>query len=73
MPDDELNKITYENAMRWYSYDPFSVTPKAEATVGALRAKAAGHDVSVRAFDRGRIERSGHGVTSADIAAKASA
>jgi hypothetical protein len=47
VPDDEITKITYENAMRWYSFDPFAHVPKAEATVGALRAKAAGHDVSI--------------------------
>ena len=22
VPDDEINKMTYENAMRWYSFDP---------------------------------------------------
>jgi len=24
VPDDEINKITYENSMRWYSFDPFT-------------------------------------------------
>ena len=33
--------------MRWYSFDPFAHVPKEEATVGALRAEAAGHDVSI--------------------------
>ena len=47
VPDDEIRKITHENAMRWYSFDPFTHVPKAEATVGALRRSAAGHDVSV--------------------------
>jgi predicted TIM-barrel fold metal-dependent hydrolase len=47
VPDADVAKITHENAMRWYSFDPFAHVPKAEATVGALRAKAAGHDVSV--------------------------
>jgi hypothetical protein len=32
--------------MRWYSFDPFPHVPKAEATVGARRLAAAGHDVS---------------------------
>ena len=49
VPDDEVRKMTHENAMRWYSFDPFAHVPKAEATVGALRAKAAGHDVSIMA------------------------
>ena len=47
VPDDEIRKITHENATRWYSFDPFAHVPKDEATVGALRARAAGHDVSV--------------------------
>ena len=40
-------KMTHENAMRWYSFDPFAHVPKEEATVGALRRQAAGHDVSI--------------------------
>jgi len=48
VPDADINKITYENAMRWYQFDPFTHVPKEQATVGALRAAAAGHDVSVR-------------------------
>ncbi len=47
VPEAEIAKITHENAMRWYSFDPFVHLPKEEATVGALRAKATGHDVSV--------------------------
>ncbi len=47
MPDDDIRKMTHENAMRWYSFDPFAHVPKEEATVGALRRKAAGHDVSI--------------------------
>jgi hypothetical protein len=45
--DDEIQKMTHENAMRWYSFDPFVHVPKAEATVGALRRRAQGHDVSI--------------------------
>ena len=48
LSDAEINKITHENPMRIFNYDPFAHVPKAEATVGALRAKAAGHDVSIR-------------------------
>ena len=57
IPDDEINKITHENAMRWYSFDPFVQIPKTEATVKALRAKSPDHDVSERAFDTGRREK----------------
>ena len=73
VPDDELHKIGHENAMRWYSYDPFAHRPRAECTVGALRAEAAGHDVSVRSLDKGRFERSGTGVDLGKLAAKATA
>ncbi|ORV16635.1 amidohydrolase family protein [Mycobacterium celatum] len=48
VPDDEINKMTYQNAMRWYHFDPFSRIPKEQATVGALRHAAQGHDVSIR-------------------------
>jgi predicted TIM-barrel fold metal-dependent hydrolase len=61
-PDEDLDRITHQNAMRWYSYDPFAHVPRAEATVGALRARAAGHDVSVRSRDTGRVERTNRGV-----------
>ncbi|EUA51116.1 amidohydrolase family protein [Mycobacterium xenopi 3993] len=50
VPDDEINKITHENAMRWYSFDPFAHISREQATVGALRKAAEGHDVSIRAL-----------------------
>ena len=52
VPDDEINKMTYENAMRWYSFDPFSHITREQATVGALRRAAEGHDVSIRALSQ---------------------
>ena len=55
--DEDINKMTYENACRWYQFDPFAHRPKDQCTVGALRAEAAGHDVSTRSFDQGRFER----------------
>ncbi len=47
LPDDEINRITHENAMRLFSYDPYEHIPKEQCTVGALRAKAADVDVSI--------------------------
>ncbi|GAA2731243.1 amidohydrolase family protein [Actinocorallia aurantiaca] len=59
VPADELNKITYENAMRWYSFDPFvNGRTRQNATVGALRAEAGDHDVSIRSRDKGRFTKS---------------
>jgi predicted TIM-barrel fold metal-dependent hydrolase len=54
VPDDELAKITYENACRWYSFDPFAHRSKDMCTVAALRAEAVGHSVETRSFDHGR-------------------
>jgi hypothetical protein len=48
VPDTDVDKMTHLNAMRWYSFDPFSHVPREEATVGALRRAAEGHDVSVQ-------------------------
>ena len=45
-PTTRSGKMTHENAMRWYSFDPFSRIAREEATVGALRRRAGGHDVS---------------------------
>jgi predicted TIM-barrel fold metal-dependent hydrolase len=40
VPDDEINKMTHENAMRVFRYDPFAQRPREKSTVGALRAEA---------------------------------
>jgi len=45
--DGDIAKITHENAMRWYSFDPFTHVAREDATVGALRRAAGGHDVSI--------------------------
>ena len=73
VPKADLDKITYQNAMRWYSYDPFAAVPKEQATVAALRAKAAGHDVSERSYDKGRFERTRKGADLGKLAERASA
>jgi len=72
VPDPELAKITWENACRWYSFDPFAHRPRERCTVGALRAEAQGHDVSTRSFDRGRFERR-VGIDIGTLAAQATA
>ena len=53
----EIDKITHENAMRWYRFDPYAHRPKEQCTVAALRAEVEGHDVSVRSMDTGRRTR----------------
>ncbi len=41
VPDGDIDKITHLNAMRIFGYDPFSVRPREQCTVGALRAGVA--------------------------------
>ncbi len=50
--DNEIDKITHLNAMRWYSFDPFTHITREQATVGALRKASEGHDVSIQALSR---------------------
>ncbi len=40
LSDEVINKITHLNAMREFSYDPFSILGRENCTVGALRALA---------------------------------
>jgi predicted TIM-barrel fold metal-dependent hydrolase len=72
VPDADLAKIGYQNAMRWYSFDPFTHRAEADCTVAALRAEAAGHDVSIRAFDKGRFEKQ-VGIDLGDLVPRATA
>jgi predicted TIM-barrel fold metal-dependent hydrolase len=50
--DDEINKMTHENAIKWYHWDPFTHISREQATVGALRRAAEGHDVTVQALSK---------------------
>ena len=70
--DEEVDKITWENAARWYSFDPFAHRSRERCTVAALRAEAPGHDVSVRSYDKGRFERQ-VGIDLGSLAAQATA
>jgi predicted TIM-barrel fold metal-dependent hydrolase len=73
VPDDDVDRISHLNAMRHFRYDPFAVLGGRDAcTVGALRAKAEGHDVSIRSQLRDR-GGDGHGTKSVDLLASASA
>jgi predicted TIM-barrel fold metal-dependent hydrolase len=56
LSDEEINKITHLNAMRIFSYDPFAHIPRDQATAGALRKRAEGWDVSIRATAQFRPE-----------------
>lgn len=70
--DDDINQIGYQNAMRWYSFDPFVHRAKEQCTVGALRAEAGDHDVEIRPFDKGRFTKK-LGVEIAELQRRATA
>jgi predicted TIM-barrel fold metal-dependent hydrolase len=55
LTDPEIDEMTHANAMRFFRFDPFSIRPREKCTVGALRAEAAGHDVSIQSKGR-RVE-----------------
>ncbi|MHB8593277.1 MAG: amidohydrolase family protein, partial [Acidimicrobiales bacterium] len=48
VPDAEVDKITHQNAMRIFRFDPFAHRSRQACTVGALRAEATDVDVSLR-------------------------
>jgi predicted TIM-barrel fold metal-dependent hydrolase len=64
--DEEIHKITWENACRFFDWDPFAHTPKDAATVGALRALATDVDVTrmSRAEWKKQNEAAGIGIVS---------
>jgi predicted TIM-barrel fold metal-dependent hydrolase len=60
----EIEKITWQNACRFFDFDPFKHTTKEQATVGALRALAKDVDVTRMPKEewRKRNEAAGIGV-----------
>lgn len=72
VPRAELDKMTHQNAMRWYRFDPYAHRAPEDATVGALRAEVAGHDVSIRSMDQGRHSDAGR-ISLGELADRATA
>jgi hypothetical protein len=48
LPSGVVDKITHQNAMRHFSFDPFAIRPKERCTAGALRAESPDVDVVTR-------------------------
>jgi predicted TIM-barrel fold metal-dependent hydrolase len=59
LSDEEIDKVTWQNAARWYQFDPFEHRTRKQATVKALRANAL--DVDTTPHEYGSVEHS-HGV-----------
>jgi hypothetical protein len=56
VPENEINQMSHENAMRHFRFDPFAHRPKESCTVGALRAEAADVDVAPKSAGKLRSE-----------------
>jgi predicted TIM-barrel fold metal-dependent hydrolase len=67
LPVDEINKITHENAMRAFSFDPFKHRPKERCTVKALRAEATDVDVSIKSMGRRKADAQDKGALQAAL------
>jgi hypothetical protein len=48
LPDPVVAKLSHENAMRHFRFDPFATRPRERCTVGALRAEAVDVDTVTR-------------------------
>lgn len=71
LPNELVNKITHENAIRLFNFDPFSVRPRENCTVGALRAEAAGWNIEIQSMSTRKRQNKGTGIS--DLVSLASA
>jgi predicted TIM-barrel fold metal-dependent hydrolase len=59
---EEIHKMTWENATKFFDWDPFKHTPKDQTTVGALRALAKDVDVTRMSKNEWRTRNEAAGV-----------
>ncbi len=62
LDDTTVNKLTHENAMRAYRFDPFFHRPRAESTAAALRAESPDVDVVTHVGKRAGDEVAKYGL-----------
>ena len=53
LSDDEIAKVTWQNAARWYQFEPFEHRTREQSTVRALRAQATDVDTTPREYGEG--------------------
>ena len=58
----EIDKITFENACRFFDWDPFEHTTREDATVGALRARATDVDTTRKSRAEWKKENEAAGI-----------
>jgi hypothetical protein len=59
LPREDIDRITHLNAMRNFHYDPFSVIPREQCTVAALRAQASDVDTGLVSHGTGKFQDDG--------------
>jgi len=52
LDDDVIAKLTHENAMRHFRFDPFAIRPRERCTVAALRSEAGEVDLTTKSRPR---------------------
>jgi len=67
LPDEDVHKMTWENASRLFQFDPFGSRPKEKSTVGALRAESPDVDLSPHSAGGNPAVDEKRPVTAADI------
>ena len=65
--DDDIDKMTYQNAMRWYSFDPFAHIGRSRRPSARCARPPPGMTVSIRALSHHKKEDDGAIVESALI------
>lgn len=50
LSEEEIDRVTWQNAARWYQFDPFEQRDRSECTVEALRAQATDVDITPREY-----------------------
>jgi predicted TIM-barrel fold metal-dependent hydrolase len=60
--DEEVDRITWQNALRFFDWDPFAHIPKEQSSVGALRSLATDVDTTRMSKDKWRVQNEDAGV-----------
>jgi predicted TIM-barrel fold metal-dependent hydrolase len=60
--DEEVDRITWQNALRFFDWDPFGHIPKDQSSVGALRSLATDVDTTRMSKDEWRVQNEDAGI-----------
>jgi predicted TIM-barrel fold metal-dependent hydrolase len=60
--DEEVDRITWQNALRFFDWDPFAHIPKEQSSVGALRSLATDVDTTRMSKDKWRVQNEDAGI-----------